>query len=746
MAQKNDMLHPKKKFFPSLIFLLTFLFISSPCLNAQTVDDVVILVADKKYINTDYKGAVALYKRFLKHHPDDFYAIRQCGRCFTYLNDPDQAIEYWTKVYENAKANDADRLEYARCLMANYRIEEGKQVLYSLRNSKDPLAASWAKTYSNSEFFFYEDSALCRVYAMNGFMSTQPENAPYLYNSELLYVTVPKKTFLQKMFGSSKNHHSAIYSTIRVDSITWKKGKPFNPQIQNKYVNSAVCMSGNDSVIYYTSTYTSSEMKKGGSKDGVLRTGIFYTEINSNGLAHPEKKPLPVASVTCNVAHPAINKAGDKIYFASDMSGSLGGYDIWVCEKKNGVWGKAENLGPNVNSIGNEMYPFLCDDGVLYFSSDGRPGMGSQDIFIADPAMEQGKFLEAENAGAGINSQFNDFGIFLMPDGKRGYFSSNRDKGGDDDDIYFFSNNKPRPFQAKFIIRDSAENKSVGADISISSPLGTYGQRVDSGTVCRARIKPGQDIAVTIGAETYVTRILNKKVENTDTLFVINMVPRFQRCIEGKIIDKESGTPIAGMKVAIYDEDGTNYLDIETDASGAYKACKLPLDKDLYIGAAKKPDYFSNTERFKITKGNDIVKDIFTQKIVIGKAIKVENIYFDPSKFDVREDAKAELDKLVSLMKNNPDIIIELSSHSDCKGPAAPNLTLSDKRAKASAAYIVSKGINKDRIKGKGYGETKLLNDCGCEGKVESKCSDEQHAINRRTEFKVTGFVTEKKK
>ena len=139
------------------------------------------------------------------------------------------------------------------------------------------------------------------------------------------------------------------------------------------------------------------------------------------------------------------------------------------------------------------------------------------------------------------------------------------------------------------------------------------------------------------------------------------------------------------------------------------------------------------------------MKDIYTQKIVIGKAIKIDNIYFDLGKFNIRPDAAIELDKVVQLMKNNSQIIIELSSHTDCRGVAAANLALSDKRAKSSTAYIISKGIDKNRIKGKGYGEGKLLNNCACEGKKTSTCSEDEHAQNRRTEFKVTGFVAEKK-
>jgi peptidoglycan-associated lipoprotein len=134
-------------------------------------------------------------------------------------------------------------------------------------------------------------------------------------------------------------------------------------------------------------------------------------------------------------------------------------------------------------------------------------------------------------------------------------------------------------------------------------------------------------------------------------------------------------------------------------------------------------------------------QDIYTSEIIVGKSMKIDNIYFDLDKWKIRPDAAVELDKIVSLMKDNPDIIIELSSHTDCRGDAGYNLTLSDKRAKASAAYIVSKGVRRGRIAAKGYGESRLLNDCTCQKKSKADCSEEEHAKNRRTEFKVTGFL-----
>jgi outer membrane protein OmpA-like peptidoglycan-associated protein len=135
---------------------------------------------------------------------------------------------------------------------------------------------------------------------------------------------------------------------------------------------------------------------------------------------------------------------------------------------------------------------------------------------------------------------------------------------------------------------------------------------------------------------------------------------------------------------------------------------------------------YLNTKMYKIKVGTDI-----------GKIIDLKPIYFDLGKWNIRPDAAVELDKIVQVMKENPHMVIELGSHTDCRGSANSNLLLSDKRAKSSAAYIISKGIDKTRIYGKGYGESKLVNNCACEGPKPSPCSEEQHAQNRRTEFKI---------
>jgi outer membrane protein OmpA-like peptidoglycan-associated protein len=587
---------------------------------------------------------------------------------------------------------------------------------------------------------FYEDSSLCKVYTISGkgLNTSKAEYSPVYYKGELVYVQEKSKP----LFAPWKGKFFALYSAERADTVSFEKSFSFNKHMQNKYYNGPICLTPDDSTLYFTRAASPKLTRKAGRKKP-LKQQIFYTEINEFGLAHTEVHPFIYNSFDYDCMHPAIDKSGKKIYFASDMPGTLGGKDIFVSEWKDNMWGQPKNLGPSINSAGDEEYPFISDDGVLYFASNSRPGLGGWDIFYADPTREGG-FRDAENVGSTINSQYDDFGIFVLRGGARGYFSSNRKSGNDDNDIYYFINNKPKSFPVQIRFVDSVYSGSMPVSFTVTSALGTETQSLDSGKVYDTRLKNGREVSIVASSPKHRSKLFIKKLNLDDTLITVALRPRSQKCISGVIIDKDSKKPISGVKVAIYDEDGNKYLDILTDSSGIYRVCELPLTKDLYIGSQKKPQYFTNTERFKILPDSDLLKDIYAQEIVIGKAIKVENIYFDQGKFDVRADAKPELDKLVQLMKDNPEVIIELSSHTDCVGPASSNMLLSDKRAKSSAAYIISKGISKNRIKGKGYGETKLLNDCKCEGKKPSPCSEEQHAVNRRTEFKVTGFISSK--
>jgi len=219
----------------------------------------------------------------------------------------------------------------------------------------------------------------------------------------------------------------------------------------------------------------------------------------------------------------------------------------------------------------------------------------------------------------------------------------------------------------------------------------------------------------------------------------------------GLVSDADNNNPIEGVKVTLTDAfNKANVVIYNTSNVGDFKQIydKLKEGDDIsYIIKMEKKGYITKTVPAEVS----IMKDGFIKlhelanmkmsKIKIGtdigKLVDLKPIYFDVGKWDVKPDGAIELDKVIGLMNENTGMVIELGSHTDCRGAAKANLTLSDKRAKSSAAYIISKGIGKDRIFGKGYGEAKLINGCACEGKKVSKCTEEEHAANRRTEFKI---------
>jgi outer membrane protein OmpA-like peptidoglycan-associated protein len=197
----------------------------------------------------------------------------------------------------------------------------------------------------------------------------------------------------------------------------------------------------------------------------------------------------------------------------------------------------------------------------------------------------------------------------------------------------------------------------------------------------------------------------------------------------------ETGALMDSATVSLTDPQGNVLATFMTDASGRYS---FPLMPDLdYRLVAERAGYFKQSTRIT-TKGqpNGILRNDFRLfPLKVNTVVRLENILYDYSKWDIRPDAALELDKLVETLRDNPSVRIELSSHTDCRGKETYNMTLSQKRAKSAVDYVISRGIDRTRVVSKGYGKTKPTESCACE-----KCSEEQHQRNRRTEFKVLGL------
>jgi outer membrane protein OmpA-like peptidoglycan-associated protein len=369
-----------------------------------------------------------------------------------------------------------------------------------------------------------------------------------------------------------------------------------------------------------------------------------------------DPQPLNFSSDSFTCGHPSLSKDGQVMYFASDMPGGYGGKDLYFVtySKRSKEWGDPVNLGPTINTAGDEVYPFIHEDGTLYFSSNGHIGLGGTDIYFSKGSATD--WSTPLNMKSPINSGGDDFSLILSKDKESGYFTSNREGGKGQDDIYRFYMT-PLVFTLHGIVRDSK----------------------------------------------------TKEIMVNTILTIIN-------------------------------SNDSAKLVIKTDAAGYYKISLKPRTDYELFGAHE--DYYDSKIEFQTTKGlevsTDLEQDLLLEPFDYSTVFTLEGILYDLDKANIRPDAALVLDTMVYLLNKYPKIRIELGSHTDCRADSAHNQDLSQRRADSAVAYIVRSGIDPDRMIAKGYGEAKLVNDCGCEGTyITRNCTEAEHQLNRRTTFKL---------
>lgn len=485
------------------------------------------------------------------------------------------------------------------------------------------------------------------------------------------------------------------------------------------------------------------------SKETINLEIFFAVKFDDDKWSEP--KPFKLNNKEYSVGHPHLTADGKTMYFVSDMPGGLGGTDIYKISKvDDNIWGEPENL-VNINTEGNEMFPFYHEkQKTLFFASNGHLGLGGLDVFLAP---EVGGFATVINAGFPLNSKADDFALIVDEEMKNGYFSSNRETGKGDDDIYSFQFLKPFLFckPLKGVAEDKQENllaetmvyltdnNNIVIDSVLTSEDGLYEFCVEDNKIygLRGTKEKYFDGKNTVDSQT------DKEIIYADV--VLEKDPGLSLlCI---VTEKQSGLPLEGVNVTMINNVKGATENIETSNTGDFVR---PLsenklnDRISYNLLFEKDGYLSKTITYNKLLDKEgqykIIEEL--DKMDVGmdlsKFIEINPIYFDYNKYFIRDDAAIELDKIVKVMNENPGMFVELGSHTDCRGSQSYNEKLSDRRAKASAKYIKSKITRPERINGKGYGESQLINHCACEGQVKSKCSDEEHQANRRTEFRIT--------
>ena len=736
--------------------LRNILFLTLGCLLSSIVtyaQSSLIRQGDKLYEQMAYIEALDFYKKAHRKDSMNQALALKIAESYRHLNDPESAETWYSKVSEDAVMLTEHKLYYAEALSSNGKYQQAQQWFerYAQDNGQERRIQNRMQGVQQSESFYRNQSFLSVNEAK--FNSSQSDFAPTYYDGGIVFTSARRG---KGRFAWDGSNYLDLYQLRGETDI-----EALSIVINSRYHEGAAVFFDHDTKVVFTrSDYK--DKKLGKSQDGVNKLKLFYAEKEESGKwSKPELLPFNSAEYSCG--HPTID-SDTTLYFVSDMPGGFGGTDLYHCKYYNGQWQNPVNLGSTINTEGDEMFPFLWEDEQhreLYFASNGHQGLGGLDVFGID--IVQGTNGHITNLGHPINTSTDDFSLILEADKKdnqqrSGYFASNRKEGTGSDDIYYFTSSKPLLDQLKVtgvvtndhdatpipdatvILQDSKGNEIA---TTVADGQGGYSFVVELDKQYKVVAKQQdylENIAVFATTEkqkiTWEANVALRK-NNDFSLFEL-------------IAESNTNNPIVGVQVTENDNmTGNTVLDMPTDSQGTFSydmEDKELDDRISYQIRLNKEGYLSKLVTFnsQLTEPGQInlheVLNVQLDKIDIGTdigaLIDIQPIYFDLGKYAIRPDAAEELDKIVVIMIENPGLEIELGSHTDARGSASSNLRLSDKRAKASAEYIISQGISQDRIVGKGYGESVLIIRCA-DG---VSCSEGEHQLNRRTEFKVTSF------
>jgi outer membrane protein OmpA-like peptidoglycan-associated protein len=712
--------------------------------------------ADQLYNELSYLAAADYYKSLVKTDTPTEENMRRLAISYFKIYDFVKAEEAYKNLNTKfaATITEADLINYLQCLKYNQKYTEADNALKLIEEKKkDNIITKNHSKRKNYVKELKEDSAAYKVTNVEAINTSEAEFSPVFFNKNqaVLFASNRRNTSARnKTFAWDDSYFIDMYTANKKDSLKFESTMPMAKTISSTYHDGPASLSADEKTVYLTKSNIVVKKIKGVAVNVINLKLYILTKDAEGKLSKPES--FPYNSNDYSVGHATVTKDGKRMYFVSDMPGGYGQTDLYLSEYKDGQWQKPENLGQAINTEGREMFPYVHDDGTLFFSTDGRAGLGGLDLYFTVPAMDA--YFEPQSLGYPINSNFDDFGFALNEDLKTGYFSSNRTGGKGKDDIYFFRSKEPLMGVTLSGIVFDESNKEIINNAWVylldNNKLVIDSARVNDKAEYMFPINdPSKEYFV--GAKErskYYDRLIPVgKLQTGDNKKDIGLFPKYK--LIDQIVDTKTKAPIEGIKTTFIDKATNQPKIYTTDATGTFTDIirgKKPGDKLQFSIKYEKEGYVTVEKEYDILLDVNTVIDLkeTMQKMEIGadiaKIIQINPIYFDLAKWNIRADAAKELDKIVKVMQENPTMTIELGSHTDCRSSKAYNLSLSTKRAKSSAAYIVSKGITKNRIVGKGYGESKLINGCACEGKVVSTCSEDEHQANRRTEFLITKF------
>ncbi len=730
-----------KKFY-SLILLCCLLVLANHA-NAQKKSSILIKRADKSYKDFDFSSAVELYKKADQKQPDNIYLKGRIGNCYKFLGNITESEQWYAIVAQAEGSDNIFKFHYAQSLMANGKYNEALKVY---NNYFESIGKPEKKISEFQNKLFKKDEKY--EIKVEDFNSEFSDFSPLKIRDDLYFVSNRQNDmFAQRKDVWSQRPFTQIFHVDVSDTTKSKKGaEAYNSDINKQYHEGPMSWDRKENDMYITrSNYSGKKPVFGDNREVNLKIFkvAYIPEKSKFGSVMVDN--LSFDDKNYSVCYPSVTPDGNYLVFASDMPGGYGGLDLYVAENAGGIWSNPLNLGEEVNTPGNDAFPFVMQDGFLYFSSDGHLGLGGYDIYTAE-LQEDGTFGKVTNLRSPMNSQNDDFGLWIDDSYSKGYFTSNRPSEYGSDDIYSF---KKKAFMFNAMIFNSKTEGIIDSAKVVLTNLDTKKEFVlytNSEGKVQTPINPFSNYSLRIDKNGYLPEEANFTTIDDEVNAEIPLVKDFGIVLEVTVINAETKKEIPAAQVDLIQLLTEKK---ETNTANTYGKTVFMLDEeiDYRIKASKKTtgDYVylavsKDFNTYDVVSPANLYTTIELREVQKNEEIRIDNIYYDLGKYYIRKDAEPELNKLVKILIDNPGMEIELSSHTDCRGSRKSNALLSAQRAEAAVNYLIKQGISYRRLTATGYGETKLTNNCACEGAVRSNCSDAEHQQNRRTVFSILKF------
>lgn len=701
--------------------LLVIIFVFSiQFINAQTKE---LARAKRFFDKTYYSEAIILYEKLAEENTSE-EVVKNLADSYYYTNDLIKAQRYYRLLFQKY-GKDLDReyyFRYAQTLKASSTYADANAVLkqyYALSTtSRDSV-------YFEKELHELENiSAIGNRFDIKNLAINTPnsEFGAVKYKGDLVFAGVKLKPglFDKKFKWDNETYLNLVTVPLTEINATESNISYFADELKTGMHEANAVFTKDGKTMYFTRNNSKNGTKKK-NDEKISNLQIFKAELVEGKWTNITA--LPFNSPNYSVEHPALSADEKVLYFASDMPGSLGSFDIYSVNINKGAFDKPQNLGTIINTEKREQFPFAANDNKLYFSSDGHLGYGSLDVFVSD--IKGNDYSEPVNIGLPLNSNLDDFSFTIDSDTKEGYFASNREGGKGSDDIYQFK-------EIKDLIVEDCKQFIAGTitDIDTHLPLenATVMLQDSSKKVLNTSATSADGkFNLTVACESSYTIVAFKeKYTNESRTLEIGKTRNITS--DGSLALKSlDAIKLEEQKNAEDKRKEEIRLEQEKKEKEALaiialnEAAKKAKADEIAAGEAKKKE----KENQILTQEKDVIKD--KDRLII----KTDPIYFDYNMWYIRKESKVVLGRVVALMNKYPGMVIEIGSHTDSRGNAKFNETLSQKRANSTREFIIQSGINANRVSAKGYGESVPIIKC----KTDDACSEEDHELNRRSEF-----------